>query len=206
MPTETFFRLTQPKQERIMNAVKDEITRSSYENFSIGNVVKQCGISRGSFYQYFRSKDDIFLYLLEEYRTDIENYAQKRISENGGDFFDMMEKTFRFATRMLCYRDSKDFRQHLFFNEQMLRLITLQGDYITEDEKFFDIEKIKKFINLNLLTFHDEEDLETLFNICMITALRDLAGIFIADNKEQHVIDNFLLKLEFLRKAYEIAG
>ena len=202
MPTETFFRLNQPKQERIMNAVKDEITRSSYEDFSIGNVVKESGISRGSFYQYFHSKDDIYRYLLEEYRTDIQQYARKSISDNGGDFFEMLESTFRFTARMLCYRDSKSFRYHLFCNRPMLKLITLQGDCFSDDDKLFNLQNIRAEINIDLLKFHDEDDLEKLFNICVLTALRDLAGIFIFDDKEQYVIENFLPKLELLRRAY----
>ena len=205
MPTETFFRLNQPKQERILNAVKEEITRSSYEDFSIGNVVKESGISRGSFYQYFHSKDDIYRYLLEEYRIDIQQYARKSISDNGGDFFDMVESTFRFTARMLCYRDSKSFRYHLFCNKPMLKLITLQGDYMGEDEKLFDFQNIKGEINFDLLKLHNENDLEKLFNICIITALRDLAGIFIADDKEEHVIENFMPKLELLRRAYHVS-
>ncbi len=202
MPTETFFRLNESKQERIINAIKDEITRSSYEDFSIGNVVKQSGISRGSFYQYFHNKDDIYRYLLEEYRTDIQQYARKSISDNGGDFFNMIEMTFRFTARMLCYRDSKSFRYHLFCNRPMLKLITMQGDYIGEEEKIFDIQNLREDINFDLLSFEDETDLERLFNICIITALRDLAGIFISDDKEQHVLENFLPKLELLRRAY----
>ena len=44
MPSETFFRLPESKQERIIEAIKEEISRVPFENFSINNVIHQCGI------------------------------------------------------------------------------------------------------------------------------------------------------------------
>ena len=46
MPSETFFRLPESKQDRIVQAIKDEVERASYEDFSVGSVIRACGISR----------------------------------------------------------------------------------------------------------------------------------------------------------------
>ena len=62
MPTQTFFNLAKDKQDRIMDAVLDELALNAYEHFNISNVIRNTRIARGSFYQYFKDKDDIYNY------------------------------------------------------------------------------------------------------------------------------------------------
>lgn len=59
MPKETFLNLSKEKQNKILNAAKKEFERASLEQASIKNIVEEAGIARGSFYQYFESKEDI---------------------------------------------------------------------------------------------------------------------------------------------------
>jgi AcrR family transcriptional regulator len=66
MPKETFFHLPKDKQERIMDAIMDEFGRHTYEHINISNIVRDSDIPRGSFYQYFVGKDDLFNHLNQE--------------------------------------------------------------------------------------------------------------------------------------------
>ena len=116
MPSETFFRLPASKQERILAAIREEINKASYDALSVGSIIRECGISRGSFYQYFRNKEDIFRFMVAEYRSNVIDYAKKRMQENGGDLFDTAEATYRHTVRMLCYKDPRSYRQNLFCN------------------------------------------------------------------------------------------
>ena len=59
MPKETFLNLSKEKQNKILNAAKKEFERVSLEQASIKNIVEEAGIARGSFYQYFESKEDL---------------------------------------------------------------------------------------------------------------------------------------------------
>lgn len=59
MPKETFFKLAEEKKEKIINAAKKEFKRVPLEQASIKNIVEDAGIARGSFYQYFDSKEDL---------------------------------------------------------------------------------------------------------------------------------------------------
>jgi len=65
MPKSTFFNLSEDKRERIMEASIDEFAEYSYHNGSINRIVESAGIAKGSFYQYFEDKKDIFKYILE---------------------------------------------------------------------------------------------------------------------------------------------
>ena len=49
MPTNTFFNLPIEKKKKIMNAAKSEFVEYSFYDASINRIIKNAGISRGSF-------------------------------------------------------------------------------------------------------------------------------------------------------------
>lgn len=64
MPKTTFFHLSEEKQSRLLNAAKNEFSRTSLKEASIANIVKLAEIPRGSFYQYFENKEDLTIITL----------------------------------------------------------------------------------------------------------------------------------------------
>ncbi|HRQ22382.1 MAG TPA: TetR/AcrR family transcriptional regulator [Anaerolineales bacterium] len=64
MPKQTFFNLPDEKRATIVNAAIDEFAEYGLENASTNRIVAKGGISKGSFYQYFEDKQDVFMYLL----------------------------------------------------------------------------------------------------------------------------------------------
>lgn len=59
MPKETFLKLPEEKKNKIIKAAKKEFSRVPFEQTSIKNIVEDAEIARGSFYQYFGSKEDL---------------------------------------------------------------------------------------------------------------------------------------------------
>ncbi len=66
MPKETFHNLSDEKKRAIFEAAVREFSTRRFSEASINQIIKTAGISRGSFYQYFNGKEDIYLYMLEE--------------------------------------------------------------------------------------------------------------------------------------------
>ena len=64
MPKQTFLNLPEEKRKVIVNAAIDEFAEYGFEGASINRIVANSGISKGSFYQYFEDKRDVFMYLL----------------------------------------------------------------------------------------------------------------------------------------------
>ena len=64
MPSQTFFNLSEEKREAIVKVALDEFSRFDYSSASISRIVRKTGIAKGSFYQYFQDKKDLYLYLL----------------------------------------------------------------------------------------------------------------------------------------------
>lgn len=200
MPSETFYRLPKTKQERILTVLKDEIARSSYEDFSIGNVLRESGISRGSFYQYFHNKEEIFLYFLAEYQRAILSHATESLAQNSGDFFESFMDTYRYAVRMLCYKDSRAFRHNLFCNLELHEKLWKRTDQIEECRQ--SIRAFLDGVNLDLLTINSHEELRTLADICFVCAVKDSSGLLLADDSEEKVVQRFTEKFALLRRAY----
>lgn len=64
MPKETFLNLLPDKRSRIEEAAIDEFIAYPYDAAGINRIVEKAGIPKGSFYQYFEDKKDLYLHLL----------------------------------------------------------------------------------------------------------------------------------------------
>ena len=65
MPNNTFFNLTADKRSRIIENAIREFADNPYNVASISNIVREADIAKGSFYQYFEDKQDLYRYLIE---------------------------------------------------------------------------------------------------------------------------------------------
>lgn len=98
MPKDTFFNLDGAKQKKIFEAAVDEFSQRRFSEASINQVVKNAKISRGSFYQYFDNKEDLYLYTLKQIGKEKLNIIS-RVGElkPDADFFDGYIYMFRAA-------------------------------------------------------------------------------------------------------------
>ena len=64
MPKQTFFNLPPEKRDQILALAIEEFAENDYKNASITRIVNRAGIAKGSFYQYFEDKKDLYLYLI----------------------------------------------------------------------------------------------------------------------------------------------
>lgn len=64
MPKQTFFNLPDEKRTQIMDAAINEFAEYGLENSSTNRIVANSGISKGSFYQYFEDKQDVFNHIM----------------------------------------------------------------------------------------------------------------------------------------------
>ena len=87
MCKETFLRLPEEKRARILDAAWDEFTTVSFANASINRIIRAAGIPRGSFYQYFEDKSDLFRYLMTSVQNQLISYHKRLLMDAGGNLF-----------------------------------------------------------------------------------------------------------------------
>ena len=89
MPTNTFFNLPPPKREKLLQAAAAEFTRKPYGEVSINRIIQAAEIPRGSFYQYFSDKTDLFRHVLRGYDRQLETAVSKSLDLSGGRPLDL---------------------------------------------------------------------------------------------------------------------
>ncbi|MDO5970271.1 TetR/AcrR family transcriptional regulator [Flavivirga aquimarina] len=103
MPKETFLKLNEAKRKQITDAFLKECAVKTYDEASVSVVVKKLGIAKGSIYQYFDNKLDLFLYLIGECSAVKMPYVESIKREDYSDFWSYFRDLF------LCgYRFDKE--------------------------------------------------------------------------------------------------
>lgn len=125
MPKDTFFRLPEEKRNRIFKAAVNEFSTVTFTDASINRIIREAQIPRGSFYQYFEGKEDLYLYLMECISNEKKEIFARYMKEAPGGYFEAIEASvpaiFKWARecpqyyRMgyLLLQDHSDFTRNL---------------------------------------------------------------------------------------------
>src|ERR1700753_4154796 len=66
MPTSTFFALPSERRERLVREAIIEFSEHSYAEASLSQIAQRANIAKGSVYQYFTDKLDLYRWLVTE--------------------------------------------------------------------------------------------------------------------------------------------
>lgn len=100
MPKDTFLNLPEQKRARILDAAIDEFAEKRFSEASINSIIKAAAIPRGSFYQYFSDKEDLYLYTLGEIgKEKMKVVMEVGMLEPEASFFDVYEHMFKVGIR-----------------------------------------------------------------------------------------------------------
>ncbi len=95
MPLQTFDNLPEDKRQRIIDCAIDEFSQHDYASASISKIVAKAGIAKGSLYQYFKDKSDLYSYLLDLVsQTKAAMMAKSFQQEKPQPFFDSLQALF----------------------------------------------------------------------------------------------------------------
>lgn len=84
----TFFNLDEEKRQRILAAALEEFSAQPYESASLNRIVAQAGIPKGSLYQYFEDKKDLYFFLIDEAAEVKLAFLRRCDLPEGSDFFE----------------------------------------------------------------------------------------------------------------------
>lgn len=109
MPKDTFMNLPDEKRKKIIAVGLEEFAQKGYDNASITNICAKSDIAKGSFYQYFDDKKDLFMFLLNFVGQQKLEYIGSRVTFDWADFFksfrDMMLVGAEFSIVSPLYND-----------------------------------------------------------------------------------------------------
>lgn len=159
MPNATFSRLPQDKQKRIFDAAVAEFSQYRFTDASINRIVKAADIPRGSFYQYFHDKEDLYLYVMEQIAKEkLEIFSQYKTPDPDVGFFEgilaSIPNIFDWVDRRPAYnrigllmtQDSSDFIQGIIAK---MRPVTNEFVAYLEEDRRKGV--IRNDVDLNLV-------------------------------------------------------
>lgn len=163
MPTNTFYHLPTEKKARFMQAVEREFTRVPFGETSINRIVQDAGISRGSFYQYFANKEDLFHYCVLGFFDKIRDEVIVSIQRRSGNIFEVAEDLLAFLLR-LCQTTNKALLEHMMIQlhsstDERMQFHVCMEEYQHERELFFEQ------IDTDMLNLQTPQDLGYMFDI-----------------------------------------
>lgn len=94
MPKQTFLNLSAEKQETFIKAALAEFAVNDFQKASISKIVKQLKIAKGSVYQYFENKKDLYLYLIEVATNKKRQYIMPLMQQKFKDFWEQYEAMY----------------------------------------------------------------------------------------------------------------
>lgn len=95
---DAFARISADKQKKIFEAAVAEFSGKGFSAANINVIAKNAGISIGSMYNYFDSKEDLFLAVVDYGYGELEAAIASVDLENG-DIFDKFEMLIRLAQK-----------------------------------------------------------------------------------------------------------
>ena len=199
LPKETFLKLSKEKQQKVINAAKKEFARAPIENVSIKNIVEEADIARGSFYQYFESKEDLLIYILRENSEKLNTKLKDKVKETNGDIFKLYIFLYDSMIEEFTNNPDQELFKQIFINLK------------SSDENVFDLVRKTKpqdiieyyeQIDKNNLKIENHEDLVIICDMLNVITRRALIKNFKNKSKED-CRKMFLKEIEYLKYGIE---
>ncbi len=93
---EAFKKISEEKQTRILDAATAEFAAKGFPGANINRIAQKAGISIGAMYNYFGSKDDLILTIVDRAHALLEGVINE-VAQAEDDIFDSIEKLLRAA-------------------------------------------------------------------------------------------------------------
>jgi len=94
MATETFRRIDPGRRASLLHAAYEEFAATGYEAASLNNMLRKAGIPKGSLYQYFDSKKDLYSHLMQLAHGRRMEYLQDALDQDGLTFWSLVGALF----------------------------------------------------------------------------------------------------------------
>ena len=100
MPKVTFFKIAEDKREKLLREAATLFAERGYNQTDVAELAGRAGVAKGSIYNYFESKEDLYLYVCR----DGMQRSRKAIYGDlnpGWDVYRQIEHIFRQGARFI---------------------------------------------------------------------------------------------------------
>lgn len=195
MPTVTFYNLSSDKQKNIYDAAREEFTRVSFNDASINKIINKAGISRGSFYQYFTDKEDIYCYVLDKEHSKLAKVIKNLSEKTDGNIFEIYKELFLDISNKMIKGSNKNFVRMIMFNMDF-KSNNFMPKPKSSKHPFTDIIK---YFNLDSLNVKSDEDVFVIIDMFNIILIHNLVMMLKLDVDLMCAYNKFNAQLSILK-------
>lgn len=190
MPTTTYFNLSSQKRQRIEDAVKKEFARVPLIDMSVKNVVNDASIARGSFYQYFETREDLINYMLgKEFDKESENFL-KILQESNKDIF---KATYEYLVQIL---DKQKNNSSYYIN-----IFQYLNETKIQPLKMIDIDNISEYVNFKLLRISSKEEIYAAVRVIATLTFSKKMEILNGNISKEEGLKQYAQELEVIKRG-----
>lgn len=199
MIKQTFYNLPITKRERIYQAIKTEFDRVPLDKISINSIIKEANISRGSFYQYFDDKGDLYDIFADKIMDSIKDCFTNTLVKYKGDLFatteEVMSLHFIKVSQPKAKSQMQKFVPGVSVNAKSIldRICERSITYFNELTPNIDTRKFS-FDN-------SPEDIRILFEMLMSISKNAIFDVLFMDIDTDEAIKIFNKKLKIIKNG-----
>ncbi|MBM6614435.1 TetR family transcriptional regulator [Desemzia sp. RIT804] len=200
MPTKTFFNLSDAKRERLIDVATKEFSEKSLNEASINAIIKSASISRGSFYQYFENKEDLYFYIVKTIKSDSEELFKQELKKADGDIFVGFRNYFPHLLINMMEEPNANFYKQLFLHMDYRATKEVAPEELSSHEEG-SIETKKSvfsFVNRTQLQVDSVQELNKLMRLITSIMMHEIIEGFARDYSQEKIKANFYQKLNWL--------
>ncbi|MET1014754.1 MAG: TetR family transcriptional regulator [Paenisporosarcina sp.] len=200
MPKQTFFNLPNEKKESLIQAAMKEFSRVPLSEASISNIIKEAAIPRGSFYQYFEDKEDLFYFLLEEYSKQLRARFLTILKKQDGDIIASYIESFEMMLVNLQNKEFRYFFRNAFLNMNY-RVENTLSKSVTDETLSSRFTELVELVNTDHLNILDKSELFRVFKILKAMTIQNLIQVFAQDLPIEESVKNYTMELNMIKRG-----
>lgn len=160
--TKTFSNIDPIKQKRIIDVSLEEFANQGYEQASTNRMVKAARIGKGMLFYYFKSKQDLYYFLINYSLDFILNHYLALIDEHEPDFI----KRYKQASQIKMKTSAEN--PHIF---NFMGMVILNEDNDLPhalQSRLTELKQLgytKLYDNIDYTLFRDDMDTEKIFKL-----------------------------------------
>ncbi|SFM08673.1 transcriptional regulator, TetR family [Paenibacillus sp. 1_12] len=108
----------QDRKQELMSLALELFARKGYHNTKVSDVVKSAGVSQGTFYWYFESKEKLAIQLIEDGKEKLHQVIEQGYRKHAGSVDDMVRSSARLLTDLFEFADQ---------NRYLMALLLIKG-------------------------------------------------------------------------------
>lgn len=189
--------MSKDTKERLIETAKELFSQKGYHETRVSDIVKKADVAQGTFYFYFKSKEDLFLNLIQKPHQELLEKLSKYTTPEGS----LEEAIDNFTV---------DFLSEVYKNKEIAQIFFGQLLGINEEFRELYIRKISDIQNIlyRLLNNYLDPDTSQLLSTMILGFLRQLFfNCLIHKNLDlEHMIKKTKMGVSIIWRSIEMEG